>query len=530
MRDTIPSGFPMPLGTVADSENDVGDSSARACTVSTVDGFTSSRAATASVRNSTAAGIGRGGDLVVDIDQLLQELLLQQGLFDEDDTVSDGIDAVFHATGTCSSNGLNPAATLREMRRTGPLGELSQDAQRTLLGSTLYEYTDTSDLRQSQSQCVGPTTPSATQASCTLTATAATSSGPEVPERQDANAARPALASSDEDQDDGESVATGSGNASPSPSPCGLDLLRLSLDRILRTHSRGGGRDVSVGAGHNGTGHGYAFPWETLTDTARSGWSVRTVASPAGDLDTTRSREDHDLTMQALQLSNSFSVASEQHPFESSTSTQDRATSAELRTAVRQTDGEHLLASDMYEVEDEDTVSVRGLDSPQSARSRRDGAGNTSFDETQSLWGFGDTARSSLSNSQSESVQQSARTVFGETLTIEGGLDGGLAGVLQRLALEDLSLDESLTGAVRRVLQLGTVLTGQRLTEEEIRTLPKVRFDQAEQQNCAICLEPYQKGELLTALRCTHFFHVDCIAKWMQRATQCPLCRQECAD
>mmetsp|Transcript_41461 Transcript_41461/g.105629 ORF Transcript_41461/g.105629 Transcript_41461/m.105629 type:complete len:81 (+) Transcript_41461:318-560(+) len=75
------------------------------------------------------------------------------------------------------------------------------------------------------------------------------------------------------------------------------------------------------------------------------------------------------------------------------------------------------------------------------------------------------------------------------------------------------------------MLQLGSVLAGHRLTDEEIRALPKVRFEAIEQQSCSICLETYQKGELLTALHCSHFFHVDCLARWFQNSTQCPLCR-----
>lgn len=187
------------------------------------------------------------------------------------------------------------------------------------------------------------------------------------------------------------------------------------------------------------------------------------------------------------------------------------------------------------DVEDEATVSVAGFDSPRSARShssfrrgRRD-SDSAGLDETTSVWGLGDTIRSTTSTagSESQSLQHSARTVLGDTLTIEGGLDGGLTGVLRRLALENLSLDDSLTRSVRRVLQLGTVLAGQRLSDEEIRALPKVRFDQSEQQNCAICLEAYQRGEFLTSLRCQHFFHVECLGRWFRRSTQCPLCRQQ---
>jgi hypothetical protein len=107
-------------------------------------------------------------------------------------------------------------------------------------------------------------------------------------------------------------------------------------------------------------------------------------------------------------------------------------------------------------------------------------------------------------------------------------LNGSLNSMLRRLTQESQYLDESLTRSMRRVLQLGTVLQGRGLSEEEIKALPKVRFESAERQHCSICLEAYKEGELLTALHCSHFFHIDCLSRWMQRATLCPLCRTPC--
>jgi len=56
-----------------------------------------------------------------------------------------------------------------------------------------------------------------------------------------------------------------------------------------------------------------------------------------------------------------------------------------------------------------------------------------------------------------------------------------VTGMLQRLvALDVATLDESLARSIRRVLQMGAVLAGARLADEEIRALPKVRFEQAD--------------------------------------------------
>lgn len=226
------------------------------------------------------------------------------------------------------------------------------------------------------------------------------------------------------------------------------------------------------------------------------------------------------------------------------------ARSARANTLQRGPSGGTLSEED----EDEGVATIDGFDSPRSGGSSpsgtsrdweavmplnvgigRFGSGVAAdiLDETASVWGFGDTMRSNMSTarsnrSESLSVQQSARTVgtaLENTLSLEGGLDGGFASVLNRLAAESFALDESLSRSVRRVLQLGTVLTGQRLSDEEIQALPQVSFEASGQQSCTICLEAYHSAELLTSLSCGHFFHVDCLARWFQRSTQCPLCR-----
>lgn len=92
--------------------------------------------------------------------------------------------------------------------------------------------------------------------------------------------------------------------------------------------------------------------------------------------------------------------------------------------------------------------------------------------------------------------------------------------------------NERITRAIRRMLglesQVDATVQLLRLTETEIQSLPKVRFSSAEEEQCAICLESFQEDEVLTSLRCGHFFHVQCATLWMQQATHCPLCRRSC--
>jgi len=46
---------------------------------------------------------------------------------------------------------------------------------------------------------------------------------------------------------------------------------------------------------------------------------------------------------------------------------------------------------------------------------------------------------------------------------------------------------------------------------------------------CAICFEPYQPGESVakaTSHKCRHEFHYKCVADWLVRTPDCPICRQ----
>ena len=54
----------------------------------------------------------------------------------------------------------------------------------------------------------------------------------------------------------------------------------------------------------------------------------------------------------------------------------------------------------------------------------------------------------------------------------------------------------------------------------------KQSFDS--KQACAICLEPYQDGEIVGASRnpnCEHIFHLNCIVNWLIQRDECALCR-----
>jgi Ring finger domain len=48
--------------------------------------------------------------------------------------------------------------------------------------------------------------------------------------------------------------------------------------------------------------------------------------------------------------------------------------------------------------------------------------------------------------------------------------------------------------------------------------------------SCAICLDPFQKGEDVCSAQnklCTHEFHLTCIFPWLLKSQECPCCRRD---
>ncbi|XP_028781397.1 E3 ubiquitin ligase BIG BROTHER-related-like [Neltuma alba] len=72
-------------------------------------------------------------------------------------------------------------------------------------------------------------------------------------------------------------------------------------------------------------------------------------------------------------------------------------------------------------------------------------------------------------------------------------------------------------------------------TQEAIMSLKKLMMssDEAKGSQCSICLENFDdnvdEDDDFLALPCDHFFHSDCIVKWLKTGHTCPLCRFELA-
>lgn len=132
-------------------------------------------------------------------------------------------------------------------------------------------------------------------------------------------------------------------------------------------------------------------------------------------------------------------------------------------------------------------------------------------------WGEADDSYALAATGGSDLASTLRFHLTDESLSLEGGPDGGLIDILLQLGEDSLgSFSESTHQA-----------PGNQLLEEKVFALSKVQFEACQQQSCVICLEAYEQGELLASLNCGHLFHVDCVAGWMRRASHCPLCRTD---
>ncbi|KAK1417292.1 hypothetical protein QVD17_26418 [Tagetes erecta] len=58
----------------------------------------------------------------------------------------------------------------------------------------------------------------------------------------------------------------------------------------------------------------------------------------------------------------------------------------------------------------------------------------------------------------------------------------------------------------------------------------KERAISGEDAVCCICLAKYADNDLLRELPCMHFFHIECVDKWLKINASCPLCKYEIKD
>ena len=68
------------------------------------------------------------------------------------------------------------------------------------------------------------------------------------------------------------------------------------------------------------------------------------------------------------------------------------------------------------------------------------------------------------------------------------------------------------------------------LTEQELEKLDEVHVDTVRKGEdpklirCTICQDNFGHSSQVIELRCDHFYHTDCIKKWLKIKKTCPLC------
>lgn len=62
------------------------------------------------------------------------------------------------------------------------------------------------------------------------------------------------------------------------------------------------------------------------------------------------------------------------------------------------------------------------------------------------------------------------------------------------------------------------------LSKAEFKRLPRRRVAQS-RAKCMICLEEFQRGQVIRVLPCHHKFHDKCMRPWFKKSIHCPLCR-----
>ncbi|CAD8212272.1 unnamed protein product [Paramecium pentaurelia] len=96
---------------------------------------------------------------------------------------------------------------------------------------------------------------------------------------------------------------------------------------------------------------------------------------------------------------------------------------------------------------------------------------------------------------------------------------------------------ESLHRLLNTFIQLnenGTIEGNIGCEEHEIQQLPvrKINLEQIKQldedhMKCLICLCEYEEEDLVKTIPCLHYFHDDCIDKWLKKSRHCPICKNE---
>ena len=65
------------------------------------------------------------------------------------------------------------------------------------------------------------------------------------------------------------------------------------------------------------------------------------------------------------------------------------------------------------------------------------------------------------------------------------------------------------------------------LPVSEVKEIRKNNNENNNNNKCIICLSDFEIGDQVSALPCAHVFHTECIASWLKKHCQCPVCKFE---
>ena len=56
-------------------------------------------------------------------------------------------------------------------------------------------------------------------------------------------------------------------------------------------------------------------------------------------------------------------------------------------------------------------------------------------------------------------------------------------------------------------------------------------IEESESLNCSICQDSINNNDIIRCIKlCNHKFHINCIDKWFEKNTKCPICRIDIRD
>ena len=59
-------------------------------------------------------------------------------------------------------------------------------------------------------------------------------------------------------------------------------------------------------------------------------------------------------------------------------------------------------------------------------------------------------------------------------------------------------------------------------------SFPVMKLKQSKNEDCTICLDALKSNENVINLPCNHYYHEDCIKRWLNEQNFCPVCRTKC--